>query len=92
MNLIKVITENFEPTDSDNDSSGIQRSIRIKMKKLRIHFEDEVNVFCLLQHNSMASNTILNEGDIDKIVQRALMVVNRGDPPHLGGPASPRKV
>ncbi len=91
MNLIKVITEKIEPTASNGDSSGPQTSIRIKSKKLPIHFEDAVNVLRSLQHSSSASNTSLNQGDIEKIVQRALVASNRGAATHLGGPSKSKQ-
>ncbi len=46
MNLMKVITEKFEPIASNDDSSGTQRSTWIKSKKFSTHFEDAVFVHC----------------------------------------------
>ncbi len=78
MDLVKgVINKTEPPARLPGNATGPQRSIEIKSKKLPIHFEDAVNVLRSLQHNSRSTEARLSQGNVEKIVQRALIASAR---------------
>ncbi len=79
MDLVKgVIDKTDPPARLPGNATGPQRSIEISSKKLPISFEDAVNVLHYLQHNSLSTDARLSGGDVEKIVQRALIASARG--------------
>ncbi len=67
-----VINKTEHPALQPRSTTGLQRSIEIKSKKLLIHFEYAVHVLRSLQQDSPSTDARLSEGDVEKIVHARL--------------------
>ncbi len=78
IDLVKGVINKTEPPALQHGSTtGPQCSIEIMSKNFPIHFEDAVNVLRSLQQDTPSTDARLSQGDVEKIVQRALIASAR---------------